>query len=432
MTKWMEYVSDDNVTETGSNEHSSTSILQFSFLRRVRVKPAQKLHVSEEEKETVSRSSTRCSLISGGEREYFDPILVDVIINIFSKSPTKSMAKFRCVSKLWSSIVRPPYYKELFPIRSPPKFLFTFVGGGKVFYYTSPQPQDPVEDSSLVATRHHTHPVTNLSLVFGPVHGLVCHQCVGENYIVVVVSNPVTGQYVTLPKLMMTTKLVDAKSYLGFDPVEKQFKVLCVSWTLCGTEKDLSVEHQVLTLEKGMRNVLWRKMDSRSIPFCAQTQSDDGICINGILYYYTKTLDERIMIGCFDVRSERLDLIPFILEDSIYTLINYKGKLGVVHNCHAKDFVLWVLEEQEWSIRVYEKPLQWRRGLCSKEAVGVTDRGELLFCSKHKVEVPFYIFYYNVESNTVVRVRVEVPAFGSFKWPRLYTFPNYIEHVKLM
>lgn len=42
-------------------------------------------------------------------------------------------------------------------------------------------------------------------------------------------------------------------------------------------------------------------------------------------------------------------------------------------------FVLWVLVERKWS--------------------------------KHGVKAPFYICYYNLESSSVVRERVEVPGF---------------------
>ncbi|CAN6931861.1 unnamed protein product [Brassica oleracea] len=52
----------------------------------------------------------------------------------------KSMAKCRCVSKPWCSIIRRPYYKVLFPTTKPPdppRFLFTLVEQGKLFFYTS-------------------------------------------------------------------------------------------------------------------------------------------------------------------------------------------------------------------------------------------------------------------------------------------------------
>ncbi|ESQ33461.1 hypothetical protein EUTSA_v10009794mg, partial [Eutrema salsugineum] len=38
--------------------------------------------------------------------QYSDTIPMDLIPEIFSKLPAKSMARFRCVSKLWGSIHR--------------------------------------------------------------------------------------------------------------------------------------------------------------------------------------------------------------------------------------------------------------------------------------------------------------------------------------
>lgn len=205
-------------------------------------------------------------------REYFDKIPIDLVVKIFSKmSSTKSMAKCRCVSKLWSSIIRSPYYKVLFPTKppDPPRLLFILVDQGKLFFYTSPQPKNLNPDegsSSLVATLHHRMPIKDRMKLCGPVNGLFCQQHVGDDSIVLVVSNPITGESVILPKL--TTKKVDeAKIYLGYDPIEKQFKVLSITW-VCG-EKD--PQHQVLTLENGGRDLLWRNIEC-----CINGQTEVG------------------------------------------------------------------------------------------------------------------------------------------------------------
>lgn len=87
--------------------------------------------------------------------------------------------------------------------------------------------------------------------------------------------------------------------------------------------------------------------------------------------------------------------------------------------------LLLVLEDGEkhkWSKHIFVKPLQW------PELNAVNVDLELLvkvkLCSAQSMydpQAPFYIFYYNLERNTVVREGLK---------RRL--FPNYIEDMKLM
>lgn len=213
-------------------------------------------------------------------------------------------------------------------------------------------------------------------------------------------------------------------TYFGYDPIGKKFKVLCLTWSRSGT-----IQHQVLTLGTTGK-LLWRKIS------CCLSYSplDDGICINGILYY-TAYVKER-MIVCFNVRSEKFDFIIIwrpdefsFMEQTNYTLINYKGKLGVVDIRGYDDgFVLWILEDAEehkWSKHILVTPLQWNA--IHAFAVGVTGRGEIVLSPKYAEEDPFYISYYNLESNTMVRVRVVIPGFELLKGYSVYTFPNYVE-----
>ncbi|KAL0661557.1 hypothetical protein Bca4012_098394 [Brassica carinata] len=197
-----------------------------------------------------------------------------------------------------------------------------------------------------------------------------------------------------------TEKVNSAKSYLGYDPIEKQFKVLSITW-VCGgkdmkKEEDLSPQHQVLTLENGGKDLLWRNIDC-----CNKGQTEIGrkgqCIINGVLYYPT-SVDNKKMIVCFDVRSERFELISWRSSN----LINYKGKLGAVDDNDVDHFALWVLVEREWSKHVYEKSLPWRTlRTAYGHIVGVTDRGEVVFSPKYGVKSPFYIFYTTIWRATV-------------------------------
>ncbi|AEE31937.1 F-box/associated interaction domain protein [Arabidopsis thaliana] len=80
--------------------------------------------------------------------------------------------------------------------------------------------------SSLEATLHISSIATDYCQICPPVNGLVCRYMYGKDFIYVVVSNPITGENVTTPKV--TTKGYPSKEkiYFGYDPVEEQFKQL--------------------------------------------------------------------------------------------------------------------------------------------------------------------------------------------------------------
>ena len=87
-------------------------------------------------------------------------------------------------------------------------------------------------------------------------------------------------------------------SFLGYVPIDKQFKVLYSNHF----SSLPYVQHQVLTL--GTQKLEWRM-----IKCCVPHHSlHDGICINGVLYYPVCTRG-RDMIGCFHVRSETFSFI---------------------------------------------------------------------------------------------------------------------------
>ncbi|KAL0727268.1 hypothetical protein Bca4012_023361 [Brassica carinata] len=104
---------------------------------------------------TNSRYETQSS---NSVREYSDTIPVDLLIDIFSLLPAKSIARFCCVSKFWASILRRSDFTELFLTKSltRPRLFFALESDGKLFFYSTLQPHNPDDNSSLVATPYHT------------------------------------------------------------------------------------------------------------------------------------------------------------------------------------------------------------------------------------------------------------------------------------
>lgn len=206
----------------------------------------------QQQKNNVSDDSQRITLSktsdNGREGSSASPMIpVEVITDIFSRLPLKSIAKCRCVSKLWASVLRLPDFTDLFLTKSlaRPKLLHARVTNSELFLYSSSSP-NPDENSSspVVATCH-------MKLPFGgfgdiscgrPVYGLVmvCVKHVRvldkEKEAALTICNPSTRQVLHLPKAKTTSGL-EVRSMFGYDPVDKQHKVLCM--TLQGMEESI-------------------------------------------------------------------------------------------------------------------------------------------------------------------------------------------------
>ncbi|KAG7593520.1 F-box domain [Arabidopsis thaliana x Arabidopsis arenosa] len=343
-----------------------------------------------------------------------DSIPIDLFLEIFSRLPTYSVGRSRCVSKQWASILGRQDFTELFLTKSStrPRLFFALqpYHGGQWLLYSLLQPQNPYEKSIEVTADFHTlFPRSPYDCIYSS--GLLCFPAVwtsknkGDDA-APVICNPSTGHYAILPKLRMDKK---TRSFLGFDPIDKQFKVLFMKGIVDSERVNL-----ILTL--GTEKMRWRNIQC---PFTLNPfRLCEGICINGVLYYLAKHIDERnqkcYVIVCFDVRSEKSKFLDSVcLFDQ---LINYKGKLGGFYLNYASTdgfplkLTMWVLEDvekQEWSKNVYTI---WDESKTDKvdhklSVVGMTARGDIVLAEKDTSNL-LYVFYFNPERNTLQSIKI--------------------------
>ena len=169
---------------------------------------------------STSRHETQSS---NSVREHSpDPIPVDLLIEIFSRVPLKSIARFHCLSKFFASILRRHDFTELFLTKSltRPRLLFTVKTKGKLLFYSSPQPHNPDDNSSLVATSYHPTLVPDYqpTYICKPVCGLVLLQGCGRRKRPLI-CNPAKGKVRTLPKVPRKGINTPKGIYLGYDPI---------------------------------------------------------------------------------------------------------------------------------------------------------------------------------------------------------------------
>ncbi|CAN6988682.1 unnamed protein product [Brassica rapa subsp. trilocularis] len=396
--------------------------------------------------------NTRSSKPSDHGRESSSalPIPTDLIIDIFSRLPLKSIAICRCVSKTWASTLRRQDFTDFYLRKSStrPQILLAPVKNRELFFFSSPQPQYLQENlPSVVANCH-------MKLSFGgfgeircgrPVHGLACLRQLrvseGERETVLFICNPSTRQVLHLPKVKTSRPVV--KSMFGYDPIDKQFKVLCMTRFNDGRDYH---EHQVLTL--GAPDRSWRMLEC-CIPHYGDPPKE--ICINGVLYYKSiNKSTETYLIVCFDVRSEMFSFIEVkvTLQRALLrgALRNCNGKLGLFiseDNGYFRSSVserstsvqLWVLEDvekQEWSDHIYLLPALWKN-LVGRDCLffaGVTLTNEIVLAPSFS-SYPFYLYYLNTKRNTVVARLVEIQGIDVSDYYMDHVVLDHVEDVKL-
>lgn len=136
---------------------------------------------------------------------------------------------------------------------------------------------------------------------------------------------------------------------------------------------------------------------------------------------------EDSMIACFDFRSEKFNILK--VKETFNRamplgsiLINYNRKLGLLmqdgpyYSCidrESRSFELWVLEDDvkdEWSKHIYVLPTSWESVVerIKLQFVGIIGTNEIVLAPKyHSVPCYYYIFYYNIEKNTITKVLIQ-------------------------
>ncbi|KAL0744890.1 hypothetical protein Bca101_101055 [Brassica carinata] len=263
----------------------------------------------------------------------------ELITEILSRLPAKSIAICRAPARNGNPYCTPGFTDCFLAISSAqPRILLTFKCSGKWHYCSTPQPQIIDEELSVVEADYHMR----LNGGSGPKWERVP-----------VICNPCTGQRLTLPKVKANNS--DLRTFFGYDPINKQFKVLCMTVTNYRKQVN-SKEHQVLTIGKG--RLSWRKIKCLFAHYPERER--DGICINGNLYYVARS-DKTCLIVSFDVRSEEFGLInmPEGSElTNISALVNFKGKLCAVaySGSHGELWVLDDTQKEKWSKHSFVSP----------------------------------------------------------------------------
>ncbi|ESQ29407.1 hypothetical protein EUTSA_v10023641mg [Eutrema salsugineum] len=261
---------------------------------------------------------------------------LDMLIEVLTKLPAKSLLKLRCVSKRWCSIIRSRSFIDSFmslSLSQPCILLgYSILRGNerRLLFLSSPLPHPQDSNHSSIVSKHDMPDSrisrSNILGFTSSVRGIICLSLGDSEF----------------PYICYMC--------LGYDTSNDQYKIFRkVRRTRFG-----SVEHSVCTLRGGGGErtsfSLWRRVES-SIHYFHRTKP---LCINGVVYYGASAYPPtRYLIVSFDVGSERLLLMEGPpKEEMLVHLIDYQGKVACFCVTIDKSYSLWILDDvkkQLWS-----------------------------------------------------------------------------------
>ncbi|XP_010486695.2 PREDICTED: putative F-box protein At3g10790 [Camelina sativa] len=331
-------------------------------------------------------------------------IPLDMKEEILMKLKSKCISKFISISKSWSSIVRSKRFTNLYLNQSlaRPRILILLTNCGDEemqLFHSFPQ-EDPSSDHQTVSCPPMNH--NNFFEFSPPVRGLLC--CLNNNN-KVMIGNPTTCQFITLPRVQTVRKGISY--FFGYDPVNGEYKVLCMTASRNGTASDVvSQEHQVFTL--GARRKKWRKIECKH-PHYASPRTQ-GLCSNGVVYYIAWIQLVMSLIS-FDVRTEKFSVIELPNGGNVHYLSHYSEKIAAGTMLVTGTLDFWVLEDaskQHWSKVSIVIP-SWIESYGRFEFFTLRGRlgtGELVLAPVFVTD-PFFILCYDLKESKTRKIQIE-------------------------
>ncbi|CAH8391481.1 unnamed protein product [Eruca vesicaria subsp. sativa] len=352
------------------------------------------------------------------------PIPMHVVMEeILTRLPAKSLMRFKCVSKLWSSLISSSYFRDRFltvPTRQRPHLFMSLQDvndhSSSVTLSLVPEANS---DTSFVVDHGLTIPRMRGGYICQSLRGFMCYDLRKKPRIF----NPATRQLVTLPSAFNRSTTEGTVSYyFGHDPVTDRYKVVCsVGVRLTGTQEVRS-HHRVFVL-KPEGGGSWRKANPLHPPdFIPHIAARGGVCIDGVIYYLGWTADDICMLVSFGVRSHdfkmiqvpRAEELPPPAEMKNVCLVEYGGKVTVVDQTSLRDkgrIDLWALEDaanQKWSSeRLVLKPSQLDFVRNIEFVVKGTSRNGKVFLIPRDLVSPFQIICYDLQSNHMIKMDIK-------------------------
>ncbi|CAI9087247.1 OLC1v1021274C1 [Oldenlandia corymbosa var. corymbosa] len=228
-------------------------------------------------------------------------IPAELIWEILIWIPVKDLMRFKCVSRVWFSIINDPAFAKTHRRGFQGLLLLSEV------------------DLNYPVTKHHLHYVSldgqpnelcnqltvnhrkndTMMRRTEVVNGLMCYYSFNQAFLY----NIATRERLRLPRIPCIDERGHYRYYFGFDPVNKLYKLLRIGYQCNWRCKILTIGK-----DKSWRTIYrWRR--SKNNPLMEVTGR--GICFNGVLYWMVSTNGQHDQnLIAFDLAQEKFQVIP--------------------------------------------------------------------------------------------------------------------------
>ncbi|CAL5425394.1 unnamed protein product [Camellia sinensis] len=335
-----------------------------------------------------SNINSQCS----EQHQAMDELPLDIVFDIFSRIPIKSLLQSRSVSKLWCHIIDDPFLANMHltkTIEEPIMLLLsypTLKRKNMSFHFVRES------NRTLKAIEN---PIAKLDInecsLEGSCHGLLSFSYNKKQCFVLF--NPLRNKFLELPLPTTTLQAVPGvvSCGLGFDSSTRAYKLVRVVYQ----ELDLKVLSRVELYSLGMSE--WKEIVEVP-PYPTQGKA---VFAHGFLHWLVSPFftheNSESMIVSFNIENEKFHMTPhpnFHSKDlDLFQLLDLNGNLGMVdRSCHTK-IDIWVLkgwEKKEW-VKEYRIDIHAPGGRSDNghfEVKGMWEHGEILL----QCEEGFFIY----------------------------------------
>ncbi|KAK9284893.1 hypothetical protein L1049_024074 [Liquidambar formosana] len=323
---------------------------------------------NEDKRKTNLREEEEKPTIDDDDR--MSKLAPDVVIEILCKLPIKSLIHWRCVCKAWRDLILDPRFARLHHSTREPStvVVFHFKGERKRSIYLM-EPEAACDGDAITKVENPNLGIT----IVGSCDGLLC-SCDDLSREYFYVSNPVTGERMTLPKIKTDPKHLSVSGF-GFSSKTNQYKVIRMSW-ICNPSGKPKLKVEICTV--GNRS--WRKIDNA--PYYTFPYGLSGIFLNEALHWIAWDDLCSTLIFAFQIGNEQFITIPLPPVS-----LSERGKaicwanLGEVEGCLyilavEAAFPPWV---ELWVMDDYGVEESWRIGAVIQDPSWMWCNGNIWF-----------------------------------------------------
>ncbi|XP_059670645.1 F-box/kelch-repeat protein At3g23880-like [Cornus florida] len=294
----------------------------------------------------------------------------DLIIEIVSRLPIKSLIRFRCVCKYWFGLIRTSTFvsKHLHHPNNKSCLLVHHYNYSTQKYVFAVFPDETLAKMPFAHNDIDEFQLPDLpDAIIGPISGIFCLFTHWEDRYIVVLWNPATKEWrsLAIPNPNLPTHIMDFLHMFGcgLDPITNDYKLIWIRYYY-DEEEDIPYIPRVVSVYN-LRTDSWRLFEFEMMTNSSINNSLCNTYLNGFYYWLTSIDFHRYTLLSFDMSKEIFkEDIPAptgVQKDLCGDLTMYNDSIAMIYfdaQEVEKYFHVWVMKEEGfWTKQLNIGPL---------------------------------------------------------------------------